>query len=65
MFLSIEELIKRGKEIYKSNEENQYVDEKTMPISLQELEAQSGNVAATYDEPFLIENVISKLNLRK
>ena len=58
--ISLEELIKRGKEIYKSNEENQYVDEKTMPISLQELEAQSGNVAATYDEPFLIENVISK-----
>ena len=31
-----------------------------MPISIQELEEQSGNVAASYDEPFLIENVISK-----
>lgn len=58
--ISLEELVKRGKDIYKANELSQYVDERTMPISLQELAEQSGNVAATYDEPFLIENVISK-----
>ncbi len=58
--ISLEELLQKGKEIYKANEINQYVDERTMPISLQELEMQSGNIAATYDEPFLIENVISK-----
>lgn len=58
--ISLEELVKRGKDIYKANELTQYVDESTMPISIQELEEQSGNVAASYDEPFLIENVISK-----
>ena len=57
--ISLEELIKRGKDIYKANELTQYVDEKTMPISLQELEVQTGNIAASYDEPFLIENVIT------
>lgn len=58
--ISLEELVKRGKDIYKANELTQYVDESTMPISLQELAIQSGNVAKDYDEPFLIENVISK-----
>ena len=58
--ISLEELVKRGKDIYKANEATQYIDERTMPISIQELEMQSGNVAASYDEPFLIENVISK-----
>ena len=58
--ISLEELIKKGKDIYKANELTQYVDEKTMPISIQELEVQSGNKAASYDEPFLIENVISQ-----
>ncbi|MBQ3297901.1 MAG: hypothetical protein IJG97_03755 [Bacilli bacterium] len=57
--ISLEELLKRGKDIYKANELTQYDEEKTMPISLQELEMQSGNTAASYDEPFLIENVIS------
>ena len=58
--ISLEELLKRGKDIYRENELTQYVDENTMPISLQELEIQSGNTAKVYDEPFLIENVISK-----
>ncbi len=57
--ISLEELLKKGKDIYKANEMTQYVDEKTMPISIQELEIQSGNTAASFDEPFLIENVIS------
>ncbi len=57
--ISLEELLKRGKDIYKANELTQYDEEKTMPISLQELEMQSGNTAASYDEQFLIENVIS------
>ena len=57
--ISLEELLKKGKDIYKANELTQYVDEKTMPISIQELEIQSGNTAASFDEPFLIENVIS------
>lgn len=58
--ISLEELLKKGKDLYKANELTQYVDENTMPISLQELEMQSGNTAKEYDEPFLIENVISK-----
>ena len=58
--ISLEELLKRGKDIYRENELTQYVDENTMPISLQELDIQSGNTAKVYDEPFLIENVISK-----
>lgn len=58
--ISLEELLKRGKDLYKANELTQYVDENTMPISLQELEMQSGNTAKEYNEPFLIENVISK-----
>ncbi|MBQ6497535.1 MAG: hypothetical protein IJI58_02340 [Bacilli bacterium] len=58
--ISLEELLKRGKDIYKANEATQYIDERTMPISLQELEIQSGSVAASYDEPFLIENAISQ-----
>ena len=58
--ISLEELLQRGKDIYKANELKQYEDEATMPISIKELEEQSGNSAKEYTEPFLIENVISK-----
>ena len=58
--ISLEELLKRGKDIYKANELTQYDEEKTMPISLQELEMQSGNTAASYDEPFLIEKPLKE-----
>ena len=55
--ISLEELVNKSKELYKNNELTQYEDEGNEPISLQELEAKGLN-KNSYDEPFIIENVI-------
>ena len=57
--ISLEELINKGKEIYKNNEVTQYEDEGNEPISIQELEAQ-GLKNTNYEEPFIIENVVDE-----
>lgn len=57
--ISLEELVKKSKEMYAANELSQYADEGNEPISLQDLEKQMGDVKAPrYDEPFIIENVV-------
>lgn len=57
--ISLEELVKKSKEMYAANELSQYADEGNEPISLQDLEKQMGDAKAPrYDEPFIIENVV-------
>ena len=55
--ISLEELVRKSKDMYEANELTQYKDEGNEPISLQELEAKGLN-KNSYDEPFIIENVI-------
>ena len=64
--ISLDELIKRSKEMYESNEITQYEDEGNEPISLADLEQkfkEANEVVnaiepeETYEEPVLIENV--------
>ena len=57
--ISLEELVRKGKEMYESNEVTQYEDEGNEPISLEELEKR--NVLLndeSYTQPFIIENVV-------
>lgn len=56
--ISLEELVKKGKEIYAANELSQYKDEGNEPISIQDLEAQQQRKVAAIEEPFIIENVV-------
>lgn len=56
--ISLEELLKKGKEMYEKNEVTQYADEGNEPISLQDLERQYGEKRVNYDEPFIIEEVV-------
>ena len=59
--ISLEELVQKSKSMYEANEITQYTDEGNEPISLQELETLSGGKEMNlYDEPFIIENVVSK-----
>ena len=58
--ISLEELVKKSKDMYEANELSQYVDEGNEPISLQELEQRVGNKATSYEEPFILENVVPK-----
>lgn len=64
--ISLDELIKKSKEMYESNELNQYEDEGNEPISLADLEKKfkeanevvnAIETEETYEEPVLIENV--------
>lgn len=64
--ISLDELIKKSKEMYESNEITQYEDEGNEPISLADLEQkfkEANEVVnaiepeETYEEPVLIENV--------
>lgn len=57
--ISLEELVLKSKSLYEANELAQYADDGKEPISLQELEAKVGERAAKYDEPFIIEDVVS------
>lgn len=64
--ISLEELVKKSKEMYAANELSQYADEGNEPISLQDLEKQMGEgKAPSYDEPFIIENVVPEEELKK
>lgn len=56
--ISLDELVKKGKELYEKNEVTQYEDEGNEPISLQDLEKQIGEKTEVFDEPFIIENVV-------
>lgn len=56
--ISLEELLKKSKEMYEKNEVTQYADEGNEPISLQDLERQYGEKRVNYDEPFIIEEVV-------
>ena len=59
--ISVDELIKKSKELYDNNELSQYRDEGTEPISLQELvEKKVVKDEEWYDEPFIIENVVAE-----
>lgn len=59
--ISLEELMKKSREMYKANELTQYADEGNEPISIQDLEMQMGDrKIASYDEPFIIEDVVPK-----
>ena len=49
--ISLDELIKKSKEMYASNELTQYEDEGNEPISLADLEAKMKQVAAIEEEP--------------
>ena len=63
--ISLEELIKRSKEMYEVNEATQYADEGNEPISLQDLEKKVGEKASSFDEPFIIENVVPASELQE
>ena len=54
--ISLEELIKKGKEMYESNEVTQYADEGNEPISLNELAGLRSNDA--YEQPFVIADAV-------
>jgi CheY-like chemotaxis protein len=54
--ISLDELIKKGKEMYESNEATQYADEGNEPISLNELAGLRNN--EVYEEPFVISDVV-------
>ena len=56
--ISLEELLKKSKEMYEKNEVTQYEDEGNEPISLQDLERQYGEKKENYNEPFIIEEVV-------
>lgn len=57
--ISLEELVKKSKEMYAANEVTQYADEGNEPISLKDLEKRMRDVnTASYEEPFIIENVV-------
>lgn len=56
--ISVEELLRKSKELYESNEKTQYVDDNTVPISLEELARQAGKTGATYTENFAISEAV-------
>lgn len=64
--ISLDELIKKSKEMYASNELTQYEDEGNEPISLSDLEAKMKQVAAIEEEPVeytepVIEPIIEQI----
>ncbi len=57
--ISLEELVRKSKKMYESNEITQYADEGNEPISLQELAERVGiSTDTSYEEPFIISNVV-------
>jgi len=62
--ISLEELIEKSKAMYEANELTQY-DEGNEPISLEELEEKAGKEAVIYEEPFIIENVVPKEEIKE
>ena len=61
--ISLEELVKKSKEMYEANEITQYKDEGNEPISISELEMRVGKEASPVTEPFMISNVVSEEEL--
>ena len=60
--ISLEELVRKSKEMYANNELNQYKDEGNEPISLADLEvAKEENNKPYYNEPFIIANAVSDM----
>ena len=58
--ISLEELTKKSKELYETNEINQYKDEGNEPISLKDLEARMNKQLKTISENFEINRVAEK-----
>lgn len=56
--ISLEELVKKGKEMYEKNELTQYADEGNEPISIQDLERQVGEKTAVFEKPFVLEESV-------
>ena len=51
--------------MYEANEATQYADEGNEPICLQDLEKKVGEKASSFDEPFIIENVVPASELQE
>lgn len=58
--ISLEELVKKSKDMYEANEVTQYADEGNEPISISELEMRVGKEASPVTEPFAIKNVVNE-----
>ena len=58
--ISLEELVKKSKEMYEANELTQYEDEGNEPISIGELEVISGREAAPITSSFEISTVVGE-----
>lgn len=59
--ISLEELVKKSKEMYEANEITQYADEGNEPISLHELETKAGMESnEEYQAPFILRNVVGE-----
>ena len=56
--ISLEELVKKSKDMYEANELTQYADEGNEPITLQELEKKVGKESSKIEDTFVIENVV-------
>ena len=56
--ISLEELVKKSKDMYEANELTQYADEGNEPITLQELEEKVGKESTKIEDTFIIENVV-------
>lgn len=63
--ISLDELVKKSKEMYEANELTQYSDEGNEPISLQDLERLGEQKNSSYNEPFIIENIVSEEELKE
>ena len=61
--ISLEELVKKSKDMYEANELTQYADEGNEPITLQELEQKVGKESTKIEDTFIIENVVPKEEL--
>lgn len=58
--ISLEELVKKSKELYEANELTQYKDEGNEPISISDLEVISGREAEPITSPFEISTVVGE-----
>ena len=66
--ISLEELVKKSKEMYEANEITQYADEGNEPISLADLEKRmkeatiiAAEPVENYNKPFIIEEVVDEI----
>ena len=63
--ISLEELVKKSKEMYEANELTQYKDEGNEPISIKELETKVGKETTKIEDTFVIENVVPQEELQE